>query len=395
MPRRLTAQRRTGLGPGQRNSSPDGGELTTARIAQRFAPHAQPVAASVDQQCSEQTPAAPPLLTLSLGLRQLVAVVILVAWLPSLIVGAVFWLSRSTPVEGPVRAVKSTSFAGMAPEDVQSKQAAKIPPVLTAPATLEAKAGEEVNFPIALDGTDGVPARSTVAISGLPQGTTFSNGRPHGEREWAFRSDEIGDLYFVLPNNASGESKLRIQLIAPDGKFVADTETVLKVAVDPETALVLGALEGEHKPEAQALHEQDQEVVTKGAEAKLADLEAAKATSGDAVQLPPSNSAQTANDDAQSRIMLLDFVNLREGPSSSARVISEIPKGVKLRALGRKHGWVQVTNPATSETGWVYAGNVATASKLHLSAKRAVPKKTRSGSDDSLWTSLGEWLSSP
>ena len=64
---------------------------------------------------------------------------------------------------------------------------------------LEATAGEDVTFPIALDGTDGVPARSIIAISGLPQGSMLSSGRPYGETEWNLKTDEIGDLHLIYP----------------------------------------------------------------------------------------------------------------------------------------------------------------------------------------------------
>ena len=51
-------------------------------------------------------------------------------------------------------------------------------------------------------------------------------------------------------------------------------------------------------------------------------------------------------------------VNLRKGPSSSASIISVVERGTKLRALARKKGWIQVSNPATLEKGWIYAGNI-------------------------------------
>ena len=55
-----------------------------------------------------------------------------------------------------------------------SQQSQFIPsPVLTAPAFLEATAGENILLSIALDGTDGVPAHSSIAITGLPQGSTL------------------------------------------------------------------------------------------------------------------------------------------------------------------------------------------------------------------------------
>ena len=37
------------------------------------------------------------------------------------------------------------------------------------------------------------------------------------------------------------------------------------------------------------------------------------------------------------------------------RPIKVAEKGMKLRVAGRKGNWVQVTDPATSETGWVYS----------------------------------------
>jgi len=221
------------------------------------------------------------------------------------------------------------------------------------------------------------------------------------------KPDEIGDLHLVLPKTASGESKLRIQLITPDGDFIAEAETTLMVAPDSGSAPALGATDDPNlisisapdiKPEladAQAQHEPVQELGTMGAEAKLVDPEVAKATSGDPVQLPPSGPVPAANDDAGSWIVLLAFVNLREGPASSAPVISEMPKGAKLRVLDRKRGWVQVTNPATSQTGWVYAGNVAAASKSRHGSIRAAASKVPSGSDDSLWTGLSQWLAGP
>ena len=77
--------------------------------------------------------------------------------------------------------------------------------------------------------------------------------------------------------------------------------------------------------------------------------------------LPLRRPARTANDDIHANwIKPSAFVNLREGPSPSAPVISVVAKGAKLRVIGRKHRWVQVTHPATSESGWIYGGNAAT-----------------------------------
>jgi hypothetical protein len=79
-------------------------------------------------------------------------------------------------------------------------------PVLSAPAMLEATEGEDVLLPIALDGTDGVPAGSAIVIRGLPPGSQLSNGRPHGETDWTLRPDEIGDLHLVPASAGSSGS---------------------------------------------------------------------------------------------------------------------------------------------------------------------------------------------
>src|SRR5262249_43373091 len=76
---------------------------------------------------------------------------------------------------------------------------------------------------------------------------------------------------------------------------------------------------------------------------------------------PPKRPTPTANpDDGGSWIEPSTFVNLREGPSPSSRAISVVAKGAKLRVTTRKKRWVQVTDPATSESGWIYAPKLVT-----------------------------------
>ena len=133
-------------------------------------------------------------------------------------------------VEEPVRA-----DATGAP-DARPKETAKLAPALTVPSILEANAGEDVVLPISLDGTDGVPFRSAIAISGLPAGATLSGGRPYGATGWNLKPDEIGDLHLVLPDAARGETRLAIQLVDSAGEIVAAAETTLRVAAKPEPA---------------------------------------------------------------------------------------------------------------------------------------------------------------
>jgi Bacterial SH3 domain len=298
---------------------------------------------------ADQTPLA-PLLTLSV-IRALVAGLIFVALIPNLTLGAIFWLG-----------VINTSWSRPATQppnesSVPAAQSAVPAPVLSSPTTLEATAGGDITFPIALDGTDGVPARSIIAIRGLPQGSKLSSGRPYDETEWNLKPDEIGDLHLVLPSNANGDAKLLLQLVAPDGAIIADAATVLKMPANSAANIPASNIETE-LAESQVSDERAQAAGESDAEGTLPNLDAASVKPGDPVPLPRRRLAQTSNDDAN--WITLTSVNLREGPTRSAPAIGVVAKDAKLHLIGRKRLWVQVTNPATSEEGWIYARHVAT-----------------------------------
>jgi hypothetical protein len=309
----------------------------------------------------------------------LIGALILVALVPNLILGATFWFG----------AINAPSVKPETP--APTIQIAIPPAVLTAPPTIEATAGEEIGFPIALDGSDGVPARSIIAISGLPHGASFSDGRPFGEAEWNLRSDQIGDLRLILPDTANGESKLTIKLIAPDDKVIADAETILKVA--PTATEQAAEPDGTNAAMAAKV----------GVEERLTLVEAAAAPSGDAatapseetVKPPSSNSDQTESDqtandkDQASSVQPSAYVNLRDGASSSSRIIGVIAKGAKLSVTERKRGWLHVTDPGTSKEGWIYSGYIEGATKSRPRSKRStVRAEPEQKSESSFW----DWL---
>jgi len=60
-------------------------------------------------------------------------------------------------------------------------------------------------------------------------------------------------------------------------------------------------------------------------------------------------------------VTLVGYANVRVAPSSSAETIKVAEKGTKFRATGRQGNWVQVTDPATAEVGWVYSRYIETA----------------------------------
>ena len=109
--------------------------------------------------------------------------------------------------------------------------------------------------------------------------------------------------------------------------------------------------------EAQVSDERAQAVGETGAEGTLANLDPATTPPEDPVPLPSGRPPPTAKDDAN--WITLTSVNLRTRPTRSAPAIGVVAKDAKLRVIGRKNRWVQVTDPTTSEKGWVYARHVA------------------------------------
>ena len=301
----------------------------------------EPTEAWISQRFADRRLLTPFLVS---GIRALVAGLVLVALVPNLTLAAIFWLGViDSPWSRPSTHPPNEG-------SVPGAQSALPSPVLSLPAVLEATAGANIAFPIALDGTDGVPVRSIIAIRGLPQGSKLSSGRPYDETEWNLKPDEIGDLHLALTGNESSEANVIIQLVAPDGAIIADAATVLKVTTDPNIKV-------EHaKPQVRDVQAEGLGAI--GGEDKVANVDAAT-VSGHSVPLPSRRPEPTANDDGADWIKPLAFVNLRQRPTRSAPAISVVAKGAKLRVMGRKKGWLQVSNPATSERGWIYAANIA------------------------------------
>jgi hypothetical protein len=291
---------------------------------------------------------------------------IFIALLPNLTLIPIFWLRfldrpASTPTAIPAHQnpiIDQSSNATVLSDKISSVvHPSSVPtPVLSAPPIVEATLGEHVSFPIAVDGTDGMPPLSRIVIKGLPSGSELSNGYRISNGEWNLNSDQIGDLHLVLGDNATSDTKLAIQLVAPDGRIVADTATTLKMT-DPQASVVTSGIAAQ----------QTETQLSTGQTQSLEVIEATEPISpgtnlstSDSAPIPTRNPKAENKEDNAKWVKSSASVNLRKGPSSSAAIISVVERATKLRAIGRKKGWVQVTNPSTSETGWIYAENVET-----------------------------------
>jgi SH3 domain-containing protein len=441
--------------------APSAPEPTVSSMAERFAPGAPRVNEAPGRPMFEP-PVMPGVMPAPVrrnsANRGLLAASILISLVPTAIILALLW-------QGAIRLPETEHATGDADysqvaESLQAsvtsapmmEVAAKPDIALSAPSRIEAAEGAEVEFGIAVDSADALPARSIIAIRAMPEGASFNQGRPYGEAEWNVRPDEIGDLRLRLPKVATGRADLRIELMAADGTVLASAVTRLDVAPDPksllilrsdesgriadlmahgqkmidvgyfagarayykraaeagsgEAALRLGAtydpdfiekigahgIKGDLK-EARAWYERAKQLGVEGAEEKLdalkdewtdhkepaqgteagtapqavAEAEPAGGADASASRAAPpnaaapvraANAAVVAEKDAW--VELSGFANVRVAPSSNAETIRIAEKGAKLRFTGRKGNWVQVTDPATAEVGWIYSRYIVT-----------------------------------
>jgi hypothetical protein len=99
------------------------------------------------------------------------------------------------------------------------------------------------------------------------------------------------------------------------------------------------------------------------AEAEAAAEAQAKpdATASASVAQPPRPTQAPLPTDKNEWVAMLSYANVRAAPSTTADTLRIAEKGAKLLVTGRQGNWVQVTDPATSEVGWVYSRYIETA----------------------------------
>jgi cytoskeletal protein RodZ len=83
--------------------------------------------------------------------------------------------------------------------------------------------------------------------------------------------------------------------------------------------------------------------------------------SAQSVQPAPVVPTDPASSEKEEWVELSGYVNVRKAPSQTAETLRIAQKGEKLRVIGRTSNWVRVTDPATSESGWVYSRFIETA----------------------------------
>jgi hypothetical protein len=211
-------------------------EATSFSMAQRFRP-------AVDAGPSPKLDSQRPWKKKTFG-----ALLILASLVPSALIGAMLWFGAVKPPASGVIVdryrndppeVEQASMESLEPKGALPKpEIERSSVVMGAPETLQAVLGEEIPFRIAINSSGALPPRAIVTVDGMPEGSTFSAGRPYGETGWTFRPDEITADLRLLPAKI-GKADLQIELITADGVSVASASTHVDIMTDPKSALVL------------------------------------------------------------------------------------------------------------------------------------------------------------
>ncbi len=270
----------------------------------------------------------------------------------------------ATPAAG-LSASSSPATAGSAqPEQSPSK----LEVALSSPDRIEAKAGDVIAFPIAIDATEALPARTIIAVTALPEGASLSAGRPYGVTGWSLRPDEISDLQLRMPAR-SGATDMRLELVAGDGTVLAQSETRLSIAsADTQMVSASASKPTEEVATAEATGSVDSfaPAPRRKPTASAGANPAVKVNTVKVVTVPAPNPARphdggyglgpaTEAPQAPAEWMVTKAaVDIHAKAEQSSETVKVVDKGLKVRVTARDKNWVQVTDPKTSTTGWIY-----------------------------------------
>ena len=289
------------------------------------------------------------------AIKGLISVLVGVALVPIAILLVQLW--QTTAAIDPMQMPNAMGIK----QSVQAPSAVEI--VLSSPDTIEVNAGDEIDFHLAIDATDALPPRSIVAVSGLPHGASFSEGRPYGAAGWSLRPDEIGDLQLRLPGTPNSASTLHIELLAADGAVLAQSETQLTIATEVTEVKTWMTLRGNPFDQIAAssfgeptlpmpsrkptLNKPSVDVRT----VKVVTIKAPKSSR-------PHDGAYALGEAVEGPaewVEIVRAVDMHARAQQSSETVKVVEKGVKMRVTGRDKKWVQVSDPATSSNGWIYS----------------------------------------
>jgi hypothetical protein len=284
-----------------------------------------------------------------------------VALVPIAILLVQLWQTTIQGWEVKTAATKPMEMRTAFDQSVQGPRALEI--VLSSPDTIQVNAVGATGFPLAIDAADPLPPRSLVAVSGLPHGASFSEGRPYGISGWSLRPDEIGDLQLRLTENPRSASILHIELLTADGALLAQSRTRLTITSAPAGPKTWMTLEGNPFDQiAVSSFVQSTPSMPSRKPARNKPSVDVRTVKVVAIKPPkprrPYDGAYALGEAAEPPAQWVEIVravNMHARAEQLSETVEVVEKGRKMRVTGQDKNWVQVSDPATSSKGWIYS----------------------------------------
>jgi uncharacterized protein YgiM (DUF1202 family) len=166
----------------------------------------------------------------------------------------------------------------------------------------------------------------------------------------------------------SGATDMRLELVAGDGTVLAQSETRLSIAPSPADTQMVSASASKSTQEAEATGSVDSlpPAPLRKPAASAGAAPAVKVNTVKVVTVPAPNPARphdggyglgpaTEAPQAPAEWMVTKAaVDIHAKAEQSSETVKVVDKGLKVRVTARDKNWVQVTDPKTSTTGWIY-----------------------------------------
>jgi len=177
-----------------------------------------------------------------------------------------------------------------------------------------------------------------------------------GARAYYQRAAEAGSGDAALAAGATYDpafiAALRVQGIKPDREAAETWYTRAAALGVADRARALQSLKEAWMTAPEAAHEETpQPAATPVAKPAARPKAPADAEPGSLGRLVAAASELASGEEW---VEVASPVNVRKGPSSSDATFKVAQKGTKLRVLGRSGNWVQISDPATKQDGWIY-----------------------------------------
>jgi hypothetical protein len=279
-----------------------------------------------------------------LPINVLISALVVIALVPSAILFLQLWqdMMRPNSVTLPVTAIRTAETARPAGLDYPK---------------------DGSRFEVKDNDGDDTPSSADVAAR---------DGAPGSAGGWSFASEETGALPLSVPGQSS-TANMTLAPYAGDGTVLAQSETQVSLAPAPAEVATVASLESNPFEQVAPAEQPTSDAPESAADtpppperkpsSPIAEAPAVKVTKVKVVTIAPPQPTRphdgayalgSPTDEPGEWMETKTAVDMHAKAEQSSETVKVAEGGAKMRVTARDKNWVQVTDPKTSTTGWIY-----------------------------------------